>query len=94
MAYRGHATPLENSPGDAAPWRDGWVPMQVHPDQFNPEVSGDQVPQGILWVVKISFIISFLKSAFDFSCKKDTAVQLVLREQSIRRKKEGKTKAK
>lgn len=57
MACRGHATLLESSPGGAIPWRDGWIVIQVYPDQFIPEISGDQAPQGIPLVVKICFII-------------------------------------
>lgn len=57
MARRVCATLLETSPGDVTHWRDGWILIQMYPDQFNLEISGDQVPQEIPSVVKICFII-------------------------------------
>lgn len=50
---------FEASLGDATHWRDEWMLKQMYLDQFNLEISGDQVPHRIHSVVKICFIFFF-----------------------------------
>lgn len=92
MVCRIHAAHLQTSPGDATRWRDGWLLIQMYPDRFNLEISGDQVPQEIPSVVKICSIIFFpLKPAFGFSQKSQCkAISSQRTKQHRDYKKEGK----
>lgn len=59
MAHRVRAILLEASLGGATHWTDEWILKQMYLDQFNLEISGDQVAHGIHLVVKMWFIFFF-----------------------------------